>query len=116
MLRSFGYAVTIDGATVCVTGGGTLRGTNVTVPGDFSSATFFLVGACIAQGSDLVIENVGINPTRTGALEILAMMGADITVTNQRELGAEPVADLRVRHRPLHGVSYSESAGLSGNR
>ena len=105
MLQVFGYQVAQGAGTVCVTGGGRLRAADFSIPGDFSSAAFFLVGACIAEGSDLVIENVGVNPTRTGALQILRMMGADITLTNERDLGAEPVADLRVRHRPLHGVS-----------
>ena len=104
MLRAFGYDVTVSSSTICVTGGGALTGTDIAVPGDFSSATFFLVGASIAEGSDLIIENVGINPTRTGALEILKLMGADISLINQRVLGAEPVADIRVRHRELRGV------------
>lgn len=104
MLRAFGYDVTVSSSTICVTGGGALAGTDIEVPGDFSSATFFLVGASIAEGSDLIIENVGINPTRTGALETLKLMGADISLINQRVLGAEPVADIRVRHRELRGV------------
>ena len=104
MLRSFGYEVAKSESTLCIEGGGTLTGTDIDVPGDFSSATFFLVGASIAKDSDLTIENVGINPTRTGALEILRAMGADVTLTNERMMGAEPVADLRVRHHPLSGV------------
>lgn len=105
MLRAFGYEVTIEDSRVCLEGGGTLLGNDVDVPGDFSSAAFFLVGASIAKGSDLIIESVGVNPTRTGALEILRLMGADISVVNEREMGAEPVADLRVRHSELHGIN-----------
>ena len=105
MLKAFGYNVTVSGSTICLTGGGRLTGTDIAVPGDFSSATFFLVGASIAEGSDLIIENVGVNPTRTGALQILRLMGADISLVNERVLGAEPVADIRVRHRELRGVN-----------
>jgi 3-phosphoshikimate 1-carboxyvinyltransferase len=74
------------------------------VPADISSAAFFLVGASIAPGSDLVLEHVGVNPTRTGAIDILRLMGADIEWLNPRLAGGEPVADLRVRHAPLHGI------------
>jgi 3-phosphoshikimate 1-carboxyvinyltransferase len=74
------------------------------VPADISSAAFFLVGASIARGSDLLLEHVGVNPTRTGVLEILRLMGADIEIRHQREVGGEPVADLRVRSAQLHGI------------
>ena len=104
MLRAFGCEVTVKGSSVCVNARAVLVGTDVMVPGDFSSATFFLVGASIAEGSDLTIKDVGINPTRTGALEVLKLMGADICVLNERLMGTEPVADLRVRHSELHGV------------
>ncbi|MEL7224642.1 MAG: 3-phosphoshikimate 1-carboxyvinyltransferase, partial [Cyanobacteria bacterium J06576_12] len=73
----------------------------VIVPGDISSAAFWLVAAAIIPGSDLLIENVGINPTRTGVLDALAMMNADITLENERDVTGEPVADLRVRHSQL---------------
>jgi 3-phosphoshikimate 1-carboxyvinyltransferase len=74
------------------------------VPGDFSSAAFFLVAATLVPGSDLVLEAVGMNPRRTGLLEALRRMGADIGAGAEREEGGEPVADLRVRHAPLRGV------------
>ena len=74
------------------------------IPADISSAAFFVVGACIAPGSELLLTHVGNNPTRTGALGILRRMGADIALDNQREIGGEPVADLRVRHAPLRGI------------
>jgi 3-phosphoshikimate 1-carboxyvinyltransferase len=104
MLSGMGYAVRRDKARVCVTGGGTLSATHIDVPADISSAAFFLVGASIAPDSDLLLEHVGINPTRTGALDILRLMGADIQVVNVTEVGGEPVADLRVRTAPLCGV------------
>ena len=105
MLEGFGYPLAREGDhTVAVTGGGCLSGTEIDVPADMSSAAFFLVGASIAPGSDLVLEHVGVNPTRTGAIDILRLMGADIELLNRRLAGGEPVADLRVRHVPLRGV------------
>jgi len=108
MLTGFGYPVERQGATACVTGGGRLAATRIDVPADISSAAFFLVGASIAPGSDLVLEHVGINPTRTGVIDILRLMGASIDVQNSREIGGEPVADLRVRHAPLRGIEIPE--------
>jgi len=104
MLRGFGYDVSVKGATRCVRGGGQLKACDVDVPADISSAAFFLVGASIAPGSELVLEHVGINPTRTGVLDILRLMGADIELLNPREAGGEPVADLRVRYASLKGI------------
>jgi 3-phosphoshikimate 1-carboxyvinyltransferase len=104
MLRGFGYDVQVKGATRCVRGGGELTACDVDVPADISSAAFFLVGASITPGSELLLEHVGINPTRTGVLDILRLMGADIELQNTREAGGEPVADLRVRHAPLKGI------------
>lgn len=108
MLVGFGYRLDRTQQTVCLEGGGTLMGTSIEVPGDFSSAAFFLVAASISAGSDLIIERVGVNPTRTGALEILGMMGADISLENQHEAGGEPVADLHVRASGLHGIRIPE--------
>ena len=108
MLAAFGYAVQRDGNRICVGGGGRLKATRIDVPADISSAAFFLVGASIAAGSDLVLEHVGVNPTRTGAIDILRLMGADITLENAREMGGEPVADIRVRHAPLQGIRIPE--------
>jgi 3-phosphoshikimate 1-carboxyvinyltransferase len=104
MLRGFGYHVDVSGATARLRGGGTLRATDVDVPADISSAAFFLVGASIAPGSDLLLEHVGINPTRIGVLNILRLMGANIEITNAREVGGEPVADIRVRAATLRGI------------
>jgi len=108
MLRGFGYSVEQNGATVCLTGGGELRATPVDVPADISSAAFFMVGASIAAGSDVTLEHVGINPTRTGVINILRLMGADITLLNERNVGGEPVADIRVRSASLQGVRIPE--------
>ncbi|NEU72618.1 3-phosphoshikimate 1-carboxyvinyltransferase [Hassallia byssoidea VB512170] len=99
MLRAFGAKLSVDPDTnsVTVTGPAQLYGQKVVVPGDISSAAFWLVAGAIVPDSNLVVENVGVNPTRTGILEALAMMGADIQLENQREVAGEPVADLRVR-------------------
>ena len=100
MLRAFGAKLSVDPETcsVTVTGGAQLQGQNVIVPGDISSAAFWLIAGAIVPGSELVVENVGVNPTRTGILEALEMMGADIQLQNQREAAGEPVADILVRH------------------
>lgn len=108
MLRAFGAQLSIDPDTnsVTVTGQAKLQGQKVIVPGDISSAAFWLVAATIVPDSELVIENVGVNPTRTGILEALALMDADIVLENQREVAGEPVADLRVRYtRGLKGCT-----------
>ncbi len=104
MLQGFGVQVERDGAKVRVRGGQRLQACRIDVPADISSAAFFLVGASIAQGSDLILEHVGMNPTRTGVLDILRLMGADISVVEQRTVGGEPVADLRVRCAQLRGI------------
>jgi len=109
MLRGFGYAVEQRGpATVAVRGGGKLSACNIEVPADISSATFYMVAASIAPGSDVTLTHVGINPTRIGVINILLLMGADLTLSNQREVGGEPVADIRVRYAPLHGIDIPE--------
>ncbi len=108
MLRGFGYPVEVQGATARVRGGGKLTATRIDVPADISSAAFFMVGASIADGSDITLQHVGINPTRTGIIDILRLMGADIALLNQREVGGEPVADIRVRSAPLQGIAIPE--------
>ena len=92
------------GQRVCIEGGGRLAATEIDVPGDISSAAFFLAAAAGRPGSDLMIRGVGVNPTRTGILAILEQMGADVSQSNRRTAGGEPVADLRVRGRTLHGI------------
>jgi 3-phosphoshikimate 1-carboxyvinyltransferase len=108
MLRGFGYAVKTQGARVSVQGGGRLKAGDIDVPADISSATFFLVGASISPGSDLVLEHVGINPTRIGVINILKLMGANLELLNPREAGGEPVADIRVCAAPLRGIRIPE--------
>ena len=111
MLRGFGYDVATtgeNGENIRLKGGGKLTACNIDVPADISSAAFFMVGASIAQGSDLTLEHVGINPTRTGVIDILKLMGADITLSNEKEVGGEPVADIRIRSAQLKGINIPE--------
>lgn len=108
MLSGFGYAVHREGSKICLQGGGKLTGTQIQVPADISSATFFMVGACIAEGSDITLTHVGINPTRIGVINILREMGASIEVLNERDICGEPVADIHVCYRPLHGINIPE--------
>ena len=108
MLRGFGYPVSVDGSTASVESGYTLTATHIEVPADISSAAFFLVAGSIAENSELVLEHVGVNPTRTGIIDILKLMGGDITLENQREVGGEPVADIRVRSAKLKGIDIPE--------
>ena len=109
MLQAFGAALDIDPETnsVTLTGQPTLQGQKVIVPGDISSAAFWLVAGAIVPGSDLLITNVGVNPTRTGILEALEMMEADIEPVNERTVAGEPVADLRVKHSKLKACEIS---------
>jgi len=109
MLRGFGVVVEEDGLTVGVRGGQTLRGQTVVVPGDISSAAFFLVGAAIIPRASVTVRGVGVNPTRSGLLDVLRAMGADLTLSNLREEGGEPVADLTVRHGALRGTEIGGS-------
>ncbi|MDJ0574200.1 MAG: 3-phosphoshikimate 1-carboxyvinyltransferase [Xenococcaceae cyanobacterium MO_234.B1] len=103
MLQAFGAELEINSRTnsVTITGQPTLRGQKIIVPGDISSAAFWLVAGAIVPGSELVITNVGVNPTRIGILEVLEMMEADISRENERIVAGEPVADLRVKHSQL---------------
>ncbi len=104
MLAGFGVPVEREGAQVSVIGGATLNAIDVSVPADLSSAAFFLVGAAIADGSDLWLTDVGTNPTRRGVLDCLTRMGAAITCHNAREVAGEPVADLRVGASTLTAI------------
>lgn len=108
MLRGFGYDVQREGATISLSSGGSLKGCDIDIPADISSATFFLVAAAITPGSDVTLTHVGINPTRIGVVNILRLMGADLTLLNEREVGGEPVADIRVRYAPLKGIDIPE--------
>jgi len=104
MLQGFGYAIDRQGPKCSLTGGGTLQPCQVDIPGDISSAAFFLVGATIARDSHITLQHVGVNPTRTGVINILQAMGADIRIENPRVVGGEPVADLQVRTAALQGI------------
>lgn len=104
MLEAFGCAVEKNRGTVCVRGGATLRASVIEVPADISSAAFFLVGAAISPGSDVTLEHVGVNPTRTGVIDILRLMGANLDISSERLAGGEPVADIRVRGGRLRGI------------
>jgi 3-phosphoshikimate 1-carboxyvinyltransferase len=109
MLKAFGAEIEVDPETcsASVVGPTQLHGQAVVVPGDISSAAFWLVAGAIVPGSDLLVQNVGVNPTRTGVLDALALMNADITLENPREIAGEPVADVRVRHSALNGCTLS---------
>jgi 3-phosphoshikimate 1-carboxyvinyltransferase len=104
MLEAFGCPVDRLGNRIAIDGGKPLKATALTVPGDASAAAFLAVAATLVPGSDIVLEGVGMNPTRSGFIAVLHQMGADITVTEEREEGGEPVADLRIRHARLDGA------------
>lgn len=103
MLAHFGCPVQHTDHLICIDPG-PLRAGQVQVPADISSAAFLMVGAIITSGSDLLLEGVGVNPTRSAVIDILQAMGADIRLENRRDLGTEPVADIRVKHSSLHGI------------
>lgn len=104
MLNGFGYPVYREGDTCWLQGGGKLTAGPIDVPSDISSATFFLVAAAITPGADITLEHVGINPTRIGVINILNLMGADLTLHNEHRVGGEPVADIHIRYAPLKGI------------
>ncbi len=105
MLGGFGAQLHRQGATIEIAGGQMLRGTPIQVPGDFSSAAFFIVAGCLAAPGGLTIRGVGVNPTRTGLLDMLRLMGARITVTPIAGAGPEPLADITAYAGPLRGVA-----------
>jgi 3-phosphoshikimate 1-carboxyvinyltransferase len=104
MLSTFAYPITRQGARVSIAGGGRLIACDIDVPGDISSAAFFMVAASIAPNSDITLQHVGVNPTRTGVIDILQRMGANIELHNRREIGGEPVADIRIQSALLTGI------------
>lgn len=108
MLKAFGYAVNVQGNKVTVEGGGKLTATNIQVPADISSAAFFMVAAAITPNANVVLRQVGINPTRTGVIEILKQMGANISLENEAMAGGEPVADIRIQASKLKGIHIPE--------
>ncbi|MDA5106850.1 3-phosphoshikimate 1-carboxyvinyltransferase [Brevibacillus thermoruber] len=104
MLQAFGVKVVRDGLTVSVEGGQTLKGRAIRVPGDISSAAFLIAAVMMVPGSSLLIENVGINPSRTGIIDVVRAMGGRIELQNERVVNEEPVADLLVTHAELRGI------------
>jgi 3-phosphoshikimate 1-carboxyvinyltransferase len=104
MLRAFGVAIDFEPGVAKLRGGQRLRGTDVVVPTDFSSAAFFIVAATLVPGSELRLRRIGMNPRRTGLLRVLRAMGADIVEEAATPAGEESLADLVVRHAPLHGI------------
>jgi len=108
MLSGFAHSIKQEGNQVTISRLGPLKATDIEVPSDISSSAFFLVGASIAANSDLTLKHVGINPTRTGVINILQLMGANIELLNQRTVGGEPVADIRVRSSALKGIVIPE--------
>jgi len=108
MLRGFGVRVETTGPVASLRGGQRLVGTRIAVPGDISSAAFFLVAGCIAGEDGFLVENVGMNPTRTGVIDALRLMGADLRVHARADQGGEPVADIELRRSALRGVAIPE--------
>jgi 3-phosphoshikimate 1-carboxyvinyltransferase len=110
MLQGFAYPVDVaENGTVSLEGGHELKAMTIDVPGDISSAAFFLVAAAITPGSDLTLRHVGVNPTRTGIINILEKMGAKLELVNEALVGGEPVADIRIQYSELQGIDIPES-------
>ncbi|MED4783180.1 3-phosphoshikimate 1-carboxyvinyltransferase [Brevibacillus choshinensis] len=107
MLAAFGVNVVRDGLTVSVEGGQSLQGRAIQVPGDISSAAFLIAAVMMVPGSSLLIENVGINPSRTGIIDVVQAMGGDLELVNERVVNEEPVADLLVKHSQLQGIEIA---------
>ncbi len=108
MLQGFGCHVEVGQGWARIQGGQRLQATRIDVPADISSAAFFMVAATIAPNSDILLEHVGVNPTRTGVIDILRLMGAQIEILNERQAAGEPVADIRVQSAQLHGIEIPE--------
>ena len=109
MLKGLGYDVRVNDNQMCLTGGGKLSATAIQVPSDISSAAFFMVAACIAPKSDITLMGVNINPTRTGVIDILKLMGANLTLSNGREIGGELLADIRIKSSELKGIQIPKA-------
>lgn len=108
MLQSFGAQIEAKPGRAAIKGGQKLKATNIQVPADISSAAFFMVGAAITPGAEILLTDVGVNPTRTGIIDVLRQMGAHIELQNHRQFGAEPVADIRVRGGGLKGTAIGK--------
>ncbi|KAA0453500.1 MAG: 3-phosphoshikimate 1-carboxyvinyltransferase [Candidatus Thioglobus sp.] len=105
MLNGLGYELDMAANKICLSGGGKLKSAQFQVPSDISSAAFFMVAGCIAKHADITLEGVNINPTRTGVIDILQLMGANLTLSNKQEIGGELLADIRVKSSVLHGIT-----------
>lgn len=108
MLKGLGYDVRVNDNQMCLTGGGDLKATEIQVPSDISSSAFFMVAAAIAPKADITLLGVNINPTRTGVIDILQLMGANLTLSNEREIGGELLADIRIQSSKLTGIHIPE--------
>jgi len=108
MLNGFGYNVSREGAVAKLQGGGSLTAGKIDVPADISSAAFFMVAASITPGANLLLQHVGLNPTRVGVINILRQMGANIVIEAESEVGGEPVGDIRIQYAPLKGIHIPE--------
>ncbi len=109
MLNGFGYPVNTNAKQICLAGGGVLTATKIQVPSDISSAAFFMVAACIAPQADITLMGVNINPTRTGVIDILQLMGGNLTLSNEREIGGELLADIRIQSSDLKGINIPKN-------
>ncbi|MEM7401015.1 MAG: 3-phosphoshikimate 1-carboxyvinyltransferase [Pseudomonadota bacterium] len=109
MLQTFSYPVVIENSSVCIQGGQDLLASSIQVPGDISSAAFFIVAALISKNASLTISNVGVNPTREGVIAILRSMGGNIEIKNKQKFGKEPVADIVVHSSELHAIEFPQS-------
>ncbi|CAC9548272.1 3-phosphoshikimate 1-carboxyvinyltransferase (EC 2.5.1.19) [uncultured Gammaproteobacteria bacterium] len=109
MLNGFGYPVNTNAKQMCLAGGGVLTATKIQVPSDISSAAFFMVAACIAPQADITLMGVNINPTRTGVIDILQLMGGNLTLSNEREIGGELLADIRIQSSDLKGINIPKN-------
>ena len=109
MLKGFGYDVTSSSNTISLMGGGSLKSCDIEVPSDISSAAFFMVAGCISENSSIVLEAVNINPTRTGVIDILRLMGGNIELFNQRLQAGELIADIKVTSSELKGIEIPEN-------
>ena len=108
MLQTFSYPIAINDQSICVEGGEKLHASRIEIPGDISSAAFLIVGALISNNATLTLRKVGINPTRSGVINILQSMGADIQLMNKISMGMEPVADVVVRSSELKGIEIPQ--------
>ncbi len=108
MLKGLGYDVRVNENQMCLTGGGELTATEIQVPSDISSSAFFMVAAAIAPQADVTLTGVNVNPTRTGVINILQLMGANLTLSNEREIGGELLADIRIQSSELKGIKIPE--------